>query len=113
MDFLKENMDIFAWSHEDMLGIDPSVIVHRLNVDPTHKPVIQKSQRFNLEWYTTISNEVGKLLKANFIREAHYPEWLADVVMVKKANGKWRICIDYTDVNKACSKDSFPLPRID
>ena len=53
------------------------------------------------------------MLTANFIREVHYPEWLANVVMVKKPNGKWRICIDYIDLNKACPKDSFPIPRID
>ena len=57
-----------------MSGIDPSVIVHRLNVDPAHKHVIRKHRRFNLERYTTISEEVDKLLKAKFIREAHYPE---------------------------------------
>ena len=110
---LKEHKDIFAWFHEDMLGIDPLVIVHRLNVDPAHKPVIQKHHRFNPKRYTTISEEVNKLLKAKFIWEAHYLEWLANVVMVKKPNEKWRICINYTDLNKACPKDSFPLPRID
>ena len=56
-------------------------------------------------------DEVNKLLAANFIREVYYPEWLANVIMVKKANGKWRICIDFTDLNNACPKDSFPLPR--
>ena len=96
-----------------MPGIEPPVIVHKLNVNPVHKPVIQKRRRFNPKRYTTISEEVNKLLKAKFIQEPHYPEWLANVVMVKKQNGKWRICIDYTDVNKACPKDSFPLPRID
>ena len=50
---------------------------------------------------------------SSFIREVHYPEWLANVVLVKKANGKWRMCMDFTDLNKACPKDSFPLPRID
>ena len=60
-----------------------------------------------------ITEEVRKLLKADFIREHYYPEWLANVVMVKKANGKWRICMDFTDLNKACPKDSYPLPRID
>ena len=59
-----------------------------------------------------ISEEVDKLLKAKFIKEAHYPEWLDDVVMVRKQNEKWRICIDYTKLNKSCPKDSFPLPRI-
>ena len=58
-------------------------------------------------------DEVNKLLAANFIQEVHYPEWLANVVMVKKANGKWRMCVDFTDLNQACPKDNFPLPRID
>ena len=58
-------------------------------------------------------DEVNKLFAANFIREVHYSEWLANVVMIKKANGKWRMCIDFTDLNQACPKDSFPLPRID
>ena len=58
-------------------------------------------------------DEVNKLLVANFIREVHYPEWLANVVMVKKANEKWRMCVDFIDLNQAYPKDSFPLPRID
>ena len=61
----------------------------------------------------TINEEVSKLLQAGAIREVGYPEWLANVVLVKKANGKWRLYIDFTDINKACPKDSFPLPRID
>ena len=52
-------------------------------------------------------------MAAGFIREVYYPEWLANVVLVKKANGKWRMCVDFTDLNKTCPKDSFPLPRID
>ncbi|KAL5570683.1 hypothetical protein UlMin_020280 [Ulmus minor] len=60
-----------------------------------------------------INTEVDKLLKANSIREENYPEWIANVVLVKKANGNWRVCVDFTDLNKACLKDSFPLPRID
>ncbi|XP_059623044.1 uncharacterized protein LOC132266209 [Cornus florida] len=60
-----------------------------------------------------ISEEVEKLLKADFIQEVYYPDWLANVVLVKKANGKWRLCVDFTDLNKACPKDNFPLPRID
>ena len=54
-----------------------------------------------------------KLLEAGFIREVFYPEWLANVVMVKKNNDKWRMSVNFTDLNKACPKDSFPLPRID
>jgi hypothetical protein len=57
--------------------------------------------------------EVKRLLNAEVIREVAYPEWLANKVMVKKSNGKWRMCIDFIDFNKACLKDEFPLPRID
>ena len=86
--FLKEHKDVFAWLHEDMPRIDPSIIVHRLNIDPTHKPIIQKCRRFNPEHYTTINKEVEKPLAAKFIREVHYLEWLANIVMVKKPNEK-------------------------
>ncbi|KAL5550984.1 hypothetical protein UlMin_001160 [Ulmus minor] len=60
-----------------------------------------------------INTEVDKLLKAGFIEEANYPDWIANVVLVKKANGNWKVCVDFTDLNLACPKDSFPLPRID
>ena len=62
---------------------------------------------------SAIKDEVQKLMVAKFIREVYYPDWLANVVMVKKANNKWRMCVDFTDLNKACPKDSYPLPRID
>ena len=58
-------------------------------------------------------DKVNKLLSTGFIWEVYYPDWLANIILVKKANGKWRMCVDFTDLNKACSKDSFPLPRID
>ena len=60
-----------------------------------------------------MTEEVDRLLEADFIREVFYPDWLANVVMVKKSNSKWRMCIDFTDLNKACPKDNFPLSRIE
>jgi len=57
--------------------------------------------------------EVDKLLNANFIRVVRYSTWLANIIMVKKANDKWRICTDYTDLNRACPKNAYPLPNID
>ena len=96
-----------------MPGIDPSVIVHRLNVLPSFSPIRQKKRVFAQERDKAIAKEVRKLHQADFIREMYYPDWLANVVMVKKANGKWRMCVDFTDLNKACPKDSYPLPRID
>ncbi|KAJ9539548.1 hypothetical protein OSB04_032281 [Centaurea solstitialis] len=111
--FLKEHSDCFAWSHEDMVGIDPSIISHKLNVDPTFKPIKQKRRKFAPERNKVINDEVDNLLKTGKIREVKYPEWLANVVVVQKKNGKWRVCIDFTDLNKACPKDPFPLPHID
>ena len=60
-----------------------------------------------------VQEEVGKLLAAHSIREIQYSDWLANVVLVKKSNNKWRLCVDFTDLNKACPKDCYPLPRID
>ena len=111
--FLKKSIDVFAWSHDDMLGIDPSIITHHLNVYPSSKPVLQKKRVFAPEQDNAINEEVQKLTTSKFIQEVYYPDWLANVVMVKKASGKWRMCIDFTDLNKACPKDSYPLPRID
>ena len=68
---------------------------------------------FALERDKAITEEVRKLLEAGFIREVYYPDWLANVVMVKKANEKWRMCVDFTDFNRACPKDRYYLPRID
>ena len=67
----------------------------------------------SLERAQALEEEIEKMLKAGFIREVYYPDWLANVVMVKKSNGKWRVCVDFTDLNKACLKDSYPLSRID
>ena len=96
-----------------MHGIDPSVISHKLNVDSSMRLIKQKRRVFAPDRNQAISNEVEKLITVGFIREVYYFDWLANVVMVKKSNGKWRICVDFTDLNKACLKDSFPLPRID
>ncbi|XP_077242376.1 uncharacterized protein LOC143882870 [Tasmannia lanceolata] len=111
--FLQDNADVFAWAPTDMPGINPEVSSHRLGVDPTCRPVKQKKRHFALERQMAIREEVERLLRADFIREIQYPDWLANVVLVKKANGKWRTCVDFTDLNKACPKDSYPLPKID
>ena len=110
--FLEQNMEVFAWKQEDMGGVDPAVITHRLNANPSFKLVKQKRMSFASERQKAINEEVGKLLQAKAIREVEYPEWLANVVLVKKANGKWRFCIDFIDINRACLKDSCLLPRI-
>ena len=111
--FLKENMDMFAWDAEDMPGIDRRVAEHRLSLYPKAKPVQQKQRRFGPIRQKVVRDEVEKLKKAKFVREVQYPAWVANPVLVKKSNGDWRMCVDYTDLNKACPKDPFPLPNID
>ena len=113
INFLKDNLNVFAWSHEDMPGILTDIIQHRLNVDLKKKLIQQRKRVFAPKRNKAVIDEVNKLLAANFIREVYYPECVANVVMVKKANGKWRMYVEFTDLNQACSKDSFPLPRID
>ena len=84
--FLKQNMEVFAWKQEDMGGIDPTVITHRLNVSPSFKSVKQKRRSFALKRQKVINEEVIKLLLADAIREVDYPKWLVNVALVKKAN---------------------------
>ncbi|KAL0410497.1 UNVERIFIED_CONTAM: Pro-Pol polyprotein [Sesamum latifolium] len=109
---LRKNKDIFAWTPWDLEGIDPGVITHHLNLDPTIKPVKQKKRHFGPEKDKIIQGEVNRLLIAGHIREIQFPEWLSNVVLVPKPGGKWRMCIDFRDLNKACPKDFYPLPRI-
>ncbi|KAG7552152.1 Reverse transcriptase domain [Arabidopsis thaliana x Arabidopsis arenosa] len=111
--FLKRNQKTFAWKIEEMTGIDTKVISHELNIDPTFKPVKQKRRKLGPDRAEAVNTEVQRLLDAGLIREVKYPDWLANPVVVKKKNGKWRVCVDFTDLNKACPKDSFPLPHID
>ena len=87
--FLKRNMEVFAWKQEDMRGIDSVVIIHKLNVNPSFKPVKQKRRSFTIERRKVINEKVSKLLQVVAIREVDYPNWFANVVLVKKANGKW------------------------
>ncbi|XP_077237307.1 uncharacterized protein LOC143878980 [Tasmannia lanceolata] len=86
IDFLKTNLDIFAWSAADIQGIPSNVAVHKLNVDPSFKPVKQKKCNFAAERQKHIKDEVEKLLEAKFIRQICYPERLANVMMVNKSN---------------------------
>ena len=87
-----------TYSASDMLGIHPSIICHKLAICPQAKLVSQKKRKMKVERRRAVKEEVDKLFKANFIREVRYSTWLANVIMVKKANDKWQICIGYTDL---------------
>ena len=110
---LIQNVDVFAWSPNEVPGVDLEFIVHRLNVDPSFPPKKQKSRRSEREHIEAVRSEVQKLKEAGAIKEIYLPEWLANTVVVKKKNGKWRVCVDFTDLNRACPKDPFPMLKID
>ena len=107
------NRDVFAWSVYDALGVSLDLACHSLNIGPEHRPIVQKRRKLAPERVAIVLKEVERLLASGAIREVQYPVWLSNTVVVKKKNGKWRVCIDFTDLNKACPKDLFPLPRID
>jgi hypothetical protein len=97
-----------------MAGVPKELIEHSLNVNPNATPNKQRLWRFSAEKREAIKKELAKLLTVGFIKEVYHPEWLANPVLVlKKNNNKWRMCVDYTDLNKHCPKDPFGLPRID
>ena len=111
--FLRENVDIFAWDAYEAPRVNPNFICHHLNANPSITPKKQLPRRPSKEHADLIRDEVMKLKKARAIKEVFYPEWLANTVVVKKKSGKWRVCVDFTDLNKACPKDLFPMPQID
>ncbi|GJV47880.1 reverse transcriptase domain-containing protein [Tanacetum coccineum] len=110
---LKENLDIFAWQPSDMTGVPRSVAKHRLNLREGYSPVRQKKRGQAPDHARAIQAEVQKLVGAGIMREVYYHDWLSNPVMVKKHDGSWRMCVDFTDLNKACPQDCYPLPEID
>ena len=111
--FLRKNVDVFAWDAYDAPGIDSNFMCHHLNVNPSATPKKQPPRRPYKEHADAVRDEVRKLKQARANKEVFYPEWLANTVVVKKKSGRWRVFVDFTDLNKACPKAPFPMPRID
>ena len=107
------NIDVFAWQPSDIPGVPREVIEHHLVVCPHARPVKQKVRKQALERQQFIAEEIKKLEAASLVRGVLHPTWIANRVVVHKANGKWRLCIDFMDLNKGCPEDQFPLLRID
>jgi len=95
---LQEYKDVFAWGYQDMPGLDPNVVVHKLAVSKDVKPVKQPQRRFCLELTIQINAKMDKLIRANFIREVQYPIWLANIIPVQRKNGQLRIFVDFRDL---------------
>ncbi|XP_071687093.1 uncharacterized protein [Rutidosis leptorrhynchoides] len=110
---LASNTDFFAWNEADMTGVPREIAKHKLNANPSLTPVRQKKRGVAPERSEWLKAEVDKLVKENILREVRYQTWVANQVLVKKPDGSWRMCVDFTDINKACPKDNYPLPEID
>ena len=95
------------------MGAPKEFTEHKLHVREDAKPVKQAFRRLSEEKRRIVGEEIARLLVAGFIIQVFHPEWLANPVLVLKKNGTWRMCVDYTDLNKACPADPFALPRID
>ena len=113
LEFLKQNIDVFAWNVYEAPGVDLEFICHHLNVNPLITPKKQPPRHPSREHAEAVREEVTRLKQAGTIKKVFYPEWLANTIVVKKKNGKWRVCVDFTDLNKACPKDPFLMPKID
>ena len=96
-----------------MPGIDREIAKHTIPLNPTSKPVKQKLRRMKPDVALKITEEVQKQLDVGFIRVCNYPEWVANIVLVPKKDGRVRMCVDFKELNKASPKDDFPLPHID
>jgi hypothetical protein len=99
LSFMDKNSEVFAWRTSDLMGVSRDIIEHKLQVNPSTKPRKQKLCKMSDEKVAVAKAEVQRLLDAGFIHEVLYPSWLANVVMVKKKNGRWRMCTDFTDLN--------------
>ena len=110
---LKSYLNVFAWSYEDMSGLDPSIVQHHLPLVPHARPVKQKLRRLHPRWSLQVKEEIQKQLSVGFILVVQYPEWLVNVVPVPKKGNKVRVCVDFRNLNKASPKDDFPFLHID
>jgi hypothetical protein len=108
VEFLNKNKDVFAWLAKDLQGVDRDIIEHALDTDEKTTPKKQKLRKMSEEKAKAVEAEVQRLQDAKVIREVIYSGWLANTIPVKKKNDKWRMCVDFTDLNKACKKDDFP-----
>lgn len=106
-------MDVFAWSYQDMPGLDTDIVVHHLHVKEECPSVKKKLQRTRPDMAMKIKEEVQKQLNTDFLAVSNHPQWIANIVLVPKKNRKVRICVDYRDMNRVSPKDDFSLPQID
>lgn len=110
---LHEYAYAFAWSYQDMSGLDTNIVVHKLLLKPECPPVKQKLRRIRPDMSLKIKEEVQKQFGTGFLAFSKYPQWLASTVPIPKKDGKVRMCVDYRDLNMESPKDDLPLLHID
>eukprot|EP00253_Pinus_taeda_P003083 PITA_03083 len=110
---LQKHSAAFAWKYTDMKGIDPKTCIHHIYIEENNRPIRQPQRRMNSNLREIVKEELQKLLNVNFIYLISDSQWVSPLVIVPKKNGKWRVCIDYRELNKSTLKDHFPLPFID
>ena len=113
INLLRSYLDVFAWSYEDMSGLDPTIVKHHLPILPHARLIKQILRRLHPRWSLQVKEKIQKQLGVSFLSMVEYPEWLANVVFVPKKDSKVRVCVDFRDLNKVNPKDNFPLPHID
>jgi hypothetical protein len=111
---LKEYSDCFAWNYTEMSGLSREIVEHRLPIKSGFRPFKQKPITFRPDLLPRIKDEIHRLLEANFIRPCRYVEWVSNIVPVeKKESRKLRVCIDFCNLNRATTKDEYPMPIAD
>ncbi|GKD77116.1 hypothetical protein Tco_1339737 [Tanacetum coccineum] len=113
IEILRKHDDAFAWTPADMTEIPCFIAEHELKMYPYIEPRVQRKQGIAPDRRKVVKEEVAEWLKAGIGRKVRYPAWVGNLVLVKKLDGSWRICIDFKDLNKACLKDLYPLSEID
>ena len=113
IDLLMSYLDVFAWSYEDMTGLDSSIVQHHLPILPHARPIKQKLRRLHPRWSLQVKEEIQKQLSVGFFAVVKYSEWQANVIPVPKKDGKVRVCVDFRYLNKASPKEDFPFLHID
>ena len=110
---LKQYKDVFAWSFEDMKGLNPTFCQHQIHLNKDAKPVQQRRYRLNPNYAVKVKEEIDKVLKVGFIRPVKKATWFSPIMVITKKNGKIRVCVDYQKLNATTVTDAFLLPFTD
>jgi hypothetical protein len=110
---LKEYSDCFAWDYTEMPGLDRSIIKHQLHLKKGFRPFQQQAHQIRTEVLEEVKKEIEKILETGFIRPCRYAELISSIVPIQKKDDRWRVCVDFRDLNRATPKDEYPMPVVE